>query len=434
MFADRALSVVALDVPTLSFVAICIAALLGLFLTVAWMQQRDVRALAWWGAAYLIGAAAMALWSAPAHALAVPPEVSSALMFIACGMIWNGVRLFQGRRLLPIAVFAGAVVWLLVAPFPAFAEGGNARTVLGAIVVAGYTFAIAFELGRERRKALYSRTRMVVVPCLHAGIFLLPLVMHAFVPEVLASSWLAVFTLETLIYAVGAAFIVLMMVQDRQVRIYRNAAETDFLTRLPNRRAFCVDAQALCARQAARGEPVALLMFDLDHFKSINDRFGHATGDATLQVFADVARKSMRTSDIIARLGGEEFAAIVPAPLEMAVKIAERVRANFERAGATIGGRPVGVTVSIGAASALGPVFSVDELLTRADDALYGAKHAGRNRVRAAEHQPMGAPGSAIAAFDGDKPQAERAQLSEPDQMSLADANVLPLLRYERAS
>ena len=432
MHANSALALAALDVPTLSFVAVCIAALLGLFLTVTWMQQRDVRALAWWGAAYLIGASAMALWSAPSNLFRVPPEVSSALMFIACGMIWNGVRLFQGRRLLPFAVFAGAVVWLLVSPFPTFAEGSNARIALGAVVVAGYTFAIAFELGRERRKALYSPTRMIVVPCLHAGIFLLPLALHAFMPEVLANGWLTVFTLETLIYAVGAAFIVLMMVQDHQVRIYRNAAETDFLTRLPNRRAFLEAAQALCVRQAARGEPVTLLMFDLDHFKSINDRFGHATGDAALQVFAEVARTSMRADDIIARLGGEEFAAIVPAPIETAVKIAERVRANFERAGVTIDGRPLGATVSIGAASALAPVVNVDDLLMRADDALYGAKHTGRNRVRAADDEPLDVAGPAIAALEDALPITEHAGLADDERPTMADATILPLLRPER--
>ncbi len=384
MLPKSALPVAGLDVPTLSFVAVCIGALLGLLLTVAWMQQRNVRALAWWGAAYLIGASAMALWSAPAELFRVPSEVSSALIFIACGMIWNGVRLFQGRRLLPLAVFAGAGVWLLLSPFPTFAHDGGARVALSAVVVACYTFAIAFELGRERRKAHYSLLRLVVVPSLHAGIFLLPLGLHAFMPGVLDAGWLTVFTLETLIYAVGAAFIVLMMVQDHQVQVYRSAAETDFLTRLLNRRAFLEEAQAMCARQAARREPVTLLMFDLDHFKSINDRFGHALGDSALQVFAEVARTSMRATDIVARLGGEEFAAIVPAPLEIAVKIAERVRGNFERAGVVIDGRPVGATVSIGAASALAPAFNVDDLLTRADDALYGAKHGGRNRVSTA--------------------------------------------------
>ena len=433
MFADSALPSGALDVPTLSFVAVCIAALLGLFLTFTWVQQRDVRALAWWGAAYLIGASAIALGTAPTHLFRVPSEVSAALIFIACGMIWNGIRLFQGRRLLPFAVFAGAVVWLLLSPFPAFAEGSSARIALSAVVVSGYTFAIAFELGRERRKSLYSPTRTIVVPCLHAGIFLLPLLMRAFLPEMADGRWLTVFTLETLIYAVGAAFIVLMMVQDHQVHIYRTAAETDFLTRLLNRRAFREEAQALCVYQAARREPVSLLMFDLDHFKSINDRFGHALGDAALQVFAEVARSSMRAGDIIARLGGEEFAAIVPAPLETAVKIAERVRANFERAGVTIDGRPVGVTVSIGAASALAPAVNIDDLLSRADDALYGAKHAGRNRVRTTEDEMPTVAGPAIAALDNGERPVERAEQAESERQTAADVALVPLLGQERA-
>ena len=92
------------------------------------------------------------------------------------------------------------------------------------------------------------------------------------------------------------------------------------------------------------------MMFDLDHFKSINDRFGHAVGDEVLRVFAAVARKSMRATDIIGRLGGEEFAAIVPEPMEGAKIIAERLRAAFEAAGVTVGAHAIGATVSIGVA------------------------------------------------------------------------------------
>lgn len=390
MFLASALPSAKLDVPTLSFVAVCIAAMLGLFLIFTWLQQRSVRALAWWGSAYLIGAASMALWSAPMSNFGVPPELPSALIFIACGMIWNGVRLFQGRRLLPFAAFAGAMVWLVICRFPAFAEGSNARIVLGGAVVATYTFWIAFELGRERRKSLYSPTATILVPALHAGIFLLPLAMRAFLPDVVAASWLTVFVLETIIYGVGTAFIVLMMVQDRQVLYYRNAATIDFLTKLPNRRAFREGARALCDHQARRNEPVTLLMFDLDHFKHINDRFGHAAGDEALRVFAQAARLSMRTSDLVARMGGEEFAAIVPASQEIAANIAERVRASFEMAGEMIAGKPLGATVSIGAATALGPT-TVDILLARADAALYTAKELGRNRVHAVEVGPLDA-------------------------------------------
>jgi len=375
-----------LDVPTLAFVAICIAAMMGLFLIFTWLQQRNVRALAWWGSAYLIGAASMALWTAPTPLYRLPSDIPAAMMFIACGMIWNGVRLFHGRRVLLLASFAGALVWLIASRLPIFPEG-PARIVLGALVIAVYTFAIAFELQRERRRSLYSRTSALMVPCLHAGIFLMPLAMRAFLPEVLGASWLEIFALETMIYAVGTAFIVMLMVKDHYVHVYRTAANTDALTGLLNRRAFLESARDLCVYQGKRDAPVTLMMFDLDHFKSVNDRFGHAVGDEVLQLFAQSARTSMRANDIIGRIGGEEFAAIVPGRLDIAMRIAERIRASFETVGARLGERQIGATVSIGLASACEPIMEIGPLLAHADAALYRAKNDGRNRVFAASEE-----------------------------------------------
>jgi len=374
-----------LDGPTVAFVAVCIIALLGLLLILAWLQQRDLRALAWWGAAYLIGASSLALWGTPTPWLALPSEVPFAMIFVACGMIWNGVRLFRGRPLLPVAAFAGAGAWLVLCQLPWFPEGSSARIGLGVAVVAVYTFFIAYELSRERRKALRSRTAAVVVPCLHAAIFLMPLAMRAFTPEVIAASWLTVFALETIVYAVGTAFIVLLMVKDQHVGFYRHAAATDFLTGLLNRRAFLENALRLCVHRAAGNGPVTLLMFDLDHFKAINDRFGHAVGDEVLRVFAQVARRSTRTDDIIGRIGGEEFVAIIPERMELAVPIAERIRAGFEIAATEVAGHPVGATVSVGAATSYELVTNIDALIARADVALYRAKGEGRNRLRAAD-------------------------------------------------
>jgi diguanylate cyclase (GGDEF)-like protein len=390
-----------LDGPTLAFVTVCIVALLGLFLILAWLQQRDVRALAWWGAAYLIGASSLALWATPHQWIALPREVPFAMIFIACGMIWNGVRLFRGRRLLPVAAFAGAVAWLVLCQLPVFGPGSTARVVLGVLVVAAYTFVIAFELSHERRKSLYSRTAAIIVPCLHAAIFLMPLAMRALMPQVIAASWLAVFALETILYSVGTAFIVLLMVKDHHVGIYRHAASTDFLTGLLNRRAFLENALRLCARQADGSKPVTLLMFDLDHFKSINDHFGHAVGDEALRVFAQVIRKAMRASDIICRLGGEEFAAIVAEPMDLAAPIAERVRAAFEIAGAVVAGQAIGATVSIGAATATDVVTNIDALIARADAALYRAKGEGRNRLRTADDEQASQRARLIAAARG---------------------------------
>jgi diguanylate cyclase (GGDEF)-like protein len=375
-----------LDLPTLSLVAVCIAGLLGVFLIIDWLQQRNVRALAWWGSAYLIGASGIALASMPTPIITLPQAVPGALTFLACGMIWNGVRLFQGRRVLPLATFIGAAVWLGLGQIPGVLDNGNGQ-ILGAAIVPVYTFFIAMELWRERRRTRYSRAAAIVVPCLHAGIFLVPLAMRAVLPAGHNAAWLTVFTLETIIYAVGTAFIVMLMVKDHHVHVYRTAACTDHLTGLLSRRAFMESALTLCAQQARLGEPVAMLMFDLDHFKSINDRFGHAVGDEILGRFGQVVRASTRVDDIIGRFGGEEFVAIVPGGLESANKIAERIRSGFEVSGATVANHTVGATVSIGAAISYEPVTAIDSLVARADAALYRAKHAGRNRLHVAEEE-----------------------------------------------
>ncbi len=312
--------------------------------------------------------------------------------------------------LLPVAAFAGAVVWLVLCQLPLFAAGSTARIVLGVLVVATYTFFIALELSRERRKSLRSRIAAIVVPCLHAAIFLIPLAIRALTPEVIAASWVTVFALETVLYAVGTAFIVLLLVKDHSVGVYRHAASTDYLTGLLNRRAFLENALKLCARQAGRNKPVTLMMFDLDHFKSINDRFGHAVGDEALRVFADTIRKSMRASDIIGRLGGEEFAAIVAEPMDLATPIAERVRASFEITGKVIAGQVVGGTVSIGAATATDVVTNIDALIARADAALYRAKGEGRNRLRTAEDE-MPAERARLIATGHDEPADKSAEM-----------------------
>ena len=126
------------------------------------------------------------------------------------------------------------------------------------------------------------------------------------------------------------------------------------------------------------------MMFDLDNFKSINDRFGHAVGDDALRAFASSVSASMRVHDVIGRLGGEEFATIVAVGPEIAARIAERVRSGFEKAGAEIAGHAVGATVSIGIVSAPADRHAVDWMIARADAALYLAKRNGRNRVEAA--------------------------------------------------
>ena len=121
---------------------------------------------------------------------------------------------------------------------------------------------------------------------------------------------------------------------------------------------------------------------DLDHFKQTNDRFGHALGDRVLKLFATTASAHLNGTSLVARLGGEEFAAILPGadPLEAACA-GEAVRHAFANSAAFVDGLPVGATVSVGAASDVGVAGDLNALLRRADTALYVATRAGRNRV-----------------------------------------------------
>jgi diguanylate cyclase (GGDEF)-like protein len=389
MLLPDATAPISLDVTTLFIVATCITALLGLLLLSAWAQER-IRALAWWGTAYLVGGFSVAIWSV--ENLISPPlplGMANTLLFIACGMIWSAARIFHGRPVLWVAMCAGAIAWAVACLVPEFAHLTLARIVLSSLIVSAYTFLTAAELWRERRKTLLRRWPAIFVPILHGAVFLFPIPLASLLPAergivTLASGWIAVFALETMLYVVGTAFIVLVLAKERTVRIQRDAASTDELTGILNRRGFFAAAHQLVARQAKRGEPVSVLMFDLDHFKSINDRYGHAVGDEALRLFGTVAGITMRASDVVARFGGEEFVAMLPGSLADATAAAERVRQAFQAAAGSVAGRPVAATVSVGAASAE-LCADIASLIAAADGALYRAKANGRNRVEGIE-------------------------------------------------
>lgn len=388
-----------LDIPTLFVVSTCITALLGLFLLYLWIQDRSVRALGWWAAAYLIGGFAVGLWMVgPMLSKTWPEDVAPALLFLCCGMIWSGARKFHNRDVLPLAVFTGAVVWLLASYLPALTVGHSARVILSSLIIASYAVLTAVELKRERRKAENERVRAIVIPLLHGAIFLSPIMAMNFLPEGvddgagLSKGSFALFALLTLLYVVGTAFIVVVMAKEHAVLLHKTAAMTDPMTGLFNRRGYQEAAQRLIDQQARKGEPVTVLMFDLDHFKSINDRFGHAIGDEALKVFARTAASNMRANDILGRLGGEEFSAILPGDVEMAFNVAERVRAAFDIAGEEIANIMMRATVSIGAAAAPAKYAHLEALIARADAALYKAKSGGRNRVVADWNPPAETP------------------------------------------
>lgn len=165
-------------------------------------------------------------------------------------------------------------------------------------------------------------------------------------------------------------------------------AMTDDLTGMPSRRSVLEAGSREIARSQRHGQPLCFMMMDLDQFKAINDRHGHAAGDDVLTTFSRIVRGSLREIDEVGRLGGEEFLVVLPdTRLEQAVQVAERIRRKIERTEIPWKDSRITVTVSIGIAFMHGEQCSLDQLISRADRAMYAAKSAGRNRVMVTDPQ-----------------------------------------------
>jgi len=392
-----------LDINTLFMVTIYVEAVLGLLLLFVWVQNTAITAVAWWGFAHIVRAASVVLFGMYGS---VPDLISidlaNALLFTAFAVTWTGARVFDGKPVEPIYLVTGAVLWLLVCRLPVVMESVDARVLIASGIITGYTWLTAFEFWGGRKEALVSRLPAIFMLFAHGALFLLRTPLITALPwsptnRVFGSVWLTVISFEALLFTISIAFILLAMAKERTELRHRTAAMVDPLTGIANRRAFLQDAAALGKRQIGNPRTATVLLIDLDHFKSINDRFGHAIGDRVLELFADIARQTLRATDLLGRLGGEEFAVVLyDAPQDKAAAAAERLRVAFAQATQDVEGRPVCATISIGMVHCQTPLLDVTSLLAQADQALYFAKERGRNRIEVAslglvlEHKNQG--------------------------------------------
>ena len=377
-----------LDVNTLFLVTIYVEAMLGLLLLFAWIQNANIHAVAWWGCAHLLRAASVMLfgmYGSVSEAISI--DLANAILFTAFAVMWTGARVFDGREVQPVYLCGGAILWLIACRAPLFQESMDARVLLSSGIITAYTWATAYEFWRGRGEPLVSRWPAIFMLFAHGALFLLRTPLSQVLPwsptnQVFDSVWLSVLSFEALLFTIAIAFILLAMAKERTELRHKTAALVDPLTGIANRRAFLENA-ALLAKDGDTKQTVMLLA-DLDHFKSINDRFGHAVGDHVLQVFTQNVNAALGPNDLFGRLGGEEFAIMLTgAGRESGVAIAERIRISFEEAAFDVDGRPVGGTVSVGMAICDG-AFDVAAMLAQADEALYCAKERGRNRVEVA--------------------------------------------------
>ena len=375
-----------LDVNTLFMVTMHVEIMLGLVLYFAWAQNFSKTALAWWGSAHLMRAVSimlLGLYGSVPDSLSI--DFANAVLFGSFALTWCGARVFDERKPELALALVGVAVWLLACRLQAFTTTVELRVLVGSGIVTAYTWAAAYELWRGRDEALISRWPAIFMLFAHGALFLLrtPLgaSMQVAAGNTLAmSGWLELLSIEGLLFTISIAFMLLAMAKERTEYRHRAAARTDALTGIANRRGFL--EQTAVSRQTAAGtQPTAVLLFDLDRFKPINDQYGHAVGDRTLQIFADIAKAHVGTAGAVGRWGGDEFVAVLyNTSCEIAATVAERIQTAFAQSAADIEGRLVGATVSTGLAFSRG-AFELPAMLLQADQALYRAKNEGRNRL-----------------------------------------------------
>ena len=373
------------DLPTLMVAGSFVSAVSGAFLIFAAMQTKESEGMLWWASANLTLAAAIPLVATPHLSLTMPSAFAAiVLLNISPALVWASSRACNGHRVDIGVVGSGAAVWMVAMTIPAVRASEAANIGLNLAIAAVFLFAAAFEFWRGRSDRVTARGPLIVLLVLH-GIFstggAFAAVVGALTPisGTALLTWLGFVHFETLAFVVGTSIFTVAMARERQELQERMNANTDSLTGLATRRAFYEEASQILSKSRETGAPVSVILFDLDRFKEINDTFGHGPGDEVLRVFGHSSKKMLRATDLIGRIGGEEFAVVLPgAGLEAAYLVAERTRVAFTAATGGIGNFTATLSAGVARADASA---TVDSLMKAADDALYRAKSAGRNRV-----------------------------------------------------
>ncbi len=278
-----------LDVQTLSVVTVFVTALLGALLVFAGLQNRAVRAPMVWGGAYVVGAVGQGLLSS--HGTMpdwLSVTIANALVLLGASCIWAGSRMFDGRTVRPIPVLAAPGLWIAACAVPAFAADINLRVLLVSTLMAMLTAATAEEFWRGRAEPLMSRWPTVCVLLAYAAALLARIPATLLSPllqgqSIMSGVSFALLAFGTLMFTVVLAFLLLNMTKERTELHHKIASLIDPLSGVPNRRAFLDGAGGCWRSRQLDPEPLAVMLFDLDRFKAINDRLGHGTGDAVLQ-------------------------------------------------------------------------------------------------------------------------------------------------------
>lgn len=374
--------------PTLITFGAMLIALVSCVLFAVWRFNKHIPGLQMWALSYGVGLVPILglLWRE--HL----PEVLGVLM-VQAGMslgaflyFW-GCSVYTGRRLLsiPRAIIFMGVLLLLNLYFTVVQPHLQMRFALGGVGNGIFFLLTARTLAQGGYQRVPMRYLVAAVAGAH-GVFLLLRPLLFGIGAVQANASLAaqiphLIMLEFLIALLFMAFGTLMLANEFTTNELRQLAEIDSLTSIFNRRAFFTLLNKALHQSQRTGMGLAVLVVDLDHFKSINDTYGHQGGDEVLRHFVQTATQCLRQQDVMGRLGGEEFAIFLPGvDAKGAQVVAERLRAAVASRPAALQQGSHALTISLGLTLCV-PGDTPDTALHRADQAMYQAKERGRNRV-----------------------------------------------------
>ncbi len=380
--------------PTLVILAGILAALVTTVFYAVWYFNKGIPGLRLWTLSFFCAsvfcASLLMRDHVPEVLLVMLTQASIAMVAYFCFL---GSRAYMGRASVPHGYAASAIAAVMAAAayFTVVQPQMGIRFALAGSVSGVCFLLTAHTLARGGFRNVPARYLFAIVASLH-GFFLLlrPLLFKLAAPDAGNSAdagmvaLLSQFVvLEGTLSLVLMAFGALMLTNEYITRELRHLAEVDPLTDVFNRRAFLTLLEKAISSADRTQSGLSVLAIDLDHFKKVNDTWGHKGGDDVLRHFVGLATSCLRNEDVMGRMGGEEFAIFLPnASSEGTRAIAERLRAMVASQPVATDRGPIGLTVSIGATQYL-PGDSSDALLQRADEAMYLAKEHGRNRVEA---------------------------------------------------
>jgi diguanylate cyclase (GGDEF)-like protein len=374
------------DPPTLFIIVVASLVVCTALLFWCFVQNRNERSLLWMSAAYLsagIGNLLLAVRGVVPDILSI--DIANALVLGGMCLGWAAMRIFNGNSISWTFILLGPFVWLAALRFPFFAESYEWRLIFASLIGAAYSVGAA--KATIVNDGLRTRFPIAMLFLIHALFlaFRIPLAFNEMQGPTLGfeSPWFTPLALEAIVFIQATAFLTVSLIKERTEGALRSAALTDPLTGLPNRRAFFDRGAAMIALGQRMGRPTSVIVFDLDRFKAVNDTYGHPVGDAVIEAFAVATRASLRVSDFTARIGGEEFASVLPDTDEAAAKfVADRVMRCFVD---LVGDEAAGgahCTTSAGLAVSIGSRNTIEAMFKAADRALYEAKRLGGNQLR----------------------------------------------------